>query len=1547
MNINSLRKRLQDLLSGGEQAAAHAVQTVAHNFSNPNPSPRPFNPTPNIPQRQPINWGQVAHNFNNSQAYNQKAPVFNPFIPSSQPIANVSPKQIVDFGVNFTRDTLRQGAEAGLTATHGKAYNPADYHNDLGPVRIPQTFVFGNETLRPYDDPNRPSQQFAKKLPISADAQKKVGAGIPALLLGSNFLGGESAVGKQGAKVVGENVVKTALKETPSALKAAKLNDTTKALYSLFRGAQTPQEALQTVKTYLNDAIGKGDQETFQALKKAAAQYKSDLVTGPGKPRDPMNEPIIAELDKVLGQTINGVKANFQQVTNIAKQAKNYQQSFQAAVDEIAHSQGVVAEHGPVKTVERAIQKAVHEKGGDLSSIQDWNRSFIPVNAPEDVNKFLDVIKSKFGDPVNIKNNFTDATGAYKKILVNVTTPEGHTAEIQFTTPEMWRAKMELGGDKLYNQVRLQQGDWQAITMKMNKLYSDAEGASAARLKSSAETGVPSPDALAGGNGVPEAVMPNTSPVEGSASTLTSVPSTLKNNGKFSIDTGRIPLKQPVVNTIPGDVRSAIAGRIPIKERGFVTSIKESANAPEKVKKMIEGSYVVKSTNQLRKDAAALWQAAPEKAFEIASNPTSDVHIQLGNELLNHLAAIGDTKNYRALGESMANAGTEFGRAVQAFANYDKTSPAGVIRWAQSKVNEYNKLNPGARLKITDPQVENFFKTARKIQNMPMGKARNIAANDLMNEVNNLIPSGIGDKGITLWKAFLLTSLRTHERNLIGNTIHHVAEIAKDVPASMVDQALSLRTGQRTLTATVRGVGSGTKKGLEAGKDIITRGYDPEAAIEKFDIKHVTWGSNKVEQGLKHFTDAVFRTLGAEDKPFWHSSFARSLYDQAQTAAINAGKSGDAKFIEKLVKKPTSEMLGIATRDANVATFHNPTQIGEALKKVQNFKVEGVPIGQVIAPFTGVPSSIGTQFFAYSPFGLLKGLNTARKVAMHDLPELQRQASHEIGRGVIGSGILGIGAYLAGQKLLTGQPKDANEARQWQLEGKQGNSVFLGGKWRSINSIGPEGLVLLAGLRMYQLAQAKDDKSAMLIASGMLNDALNQTSLQGVEGGLNAINDPVRYANQYLKNLAGSTVPNFIGDIAKATDNTSRETNNVVDAVKNRIPIVRQSLLPNRDALGNPVKQEPTGVGAFIDLFNSKTPVNNDAVINELGRLNNSGNNATPSKITKNQTINGVPMNLTPEQLNVLESEVGYQAKLALTNLFAAPGYQALSDQDKAAAVDSVMTQVRKQVRGTVDVNQQVSNNYQEPATSNGGASNPPISAQSPSNNGGSIQPVAGDPNKFTIVDPDTGNIKTIDLNQLTSAKSGIAAFKQKDDLYKLASQVFSPDTNLTEQQKNYIYQKLGVTKADAEYQYKASLNDDVKAGYFIDKAQDQDHQWILDRLLSGRTESIRGDLFASDGVVNAVRDAGLISNDEAKAIKAVKVSKTGQNIGSSAYKKGKKLKIASPKKLSVKLAKAPKIKAGKTLKFNKIALRKSGSSSKNIKLKKPNINPSLILKKA
>jgi hypothetical protein len=723
-----------------------------------------------------------------------------------------------------------------------------------------------------------------------------------------------------------------------------------------------------------------------------------------------------------------------------------------------------------------------------------------------------------------------------------------------------------------------------------------------------------------------------------------------------------------------------------VKNRGLVESIQESNKITNKTKAKVSGTYSVKTNPELMGEAKALLVDGGTIDFKSVKNIDQKVAATI--EQARILDAQGDHKAAANLFNNLSEHATELGRGVQAFNLIDKMSPEAVSLSAAGKIKKYNITAKKPIPELTGTQQKSISDSVESIRKMPDGRNKNIAIYELDNLINSFIPSSKMDKAITVWKAGLLTSLRTHERNLIGNSIMLGSEVSSKPIASAADWVMSKRTGQRTQTSTLKGLNEfGSAKTKQQVSDLVQRGYDPSKDISKFEVKKINWGDNPVEQGLKKYTDGVFRVLSAEDRPFYNAAFKNSLYDQAGALAKNAGKSGDASFIQKLVDKPTEKMLTTAVTDANFATFHDKNAVSGAATAIKRFMGQSewtkLP-AEITMPFTGVPSSIVGKTIAYSPIGLVKGATDMGKVLIKNLPDLQRQAAQEVARGTMGTAIFTLGAYLMSKGLMTGQPKDQKERDQWQLEGKQANSIFINGKWRGINSVGPQTLVLLAGAKYNQEMSSKDG-SLGAYAGNLGKDQLSQTFLQGMMGPLNAINDPARYGKNWVGTTVSGVIPNIVKDTSKALDPVARETNSVGDYFKSGIPVVRNTLLPKRDVLGNEIAQEPTGVKAYYDLFNSKTPIKNP-IVNELSRLASVGSSATPSEISKNQTFNKVKVVLTPQELNQFESEVRQPLQSALTILINSQRYKGITDEDKAKAIGDTVEKIRKMVKAQTSI---------------------------------------------------------------------------------------------------------------------------------------------------------------------------------------------------------------------------------------------------------------------
>lgn len=701
-----------------------------------------------------------------------------------------------------------------------------------------------------------------------------------------------------------------------------------------------------------------------------------------------------------------------------------------------------------------------------------------------------------------------------------------------------------------------------------------------------------------------------------------------------------------------------------LKERKFITTVKESGKTAEPVKQMVEGFYIPKSNDALSRAAQKQIMTDINVARQKALTELNDEAVATANELVSHYSAQGDYESAAYVANTVAQNLTEAGRAVQAASLYDKLTPDGIQRFAASQLNK-------VKMQLKPDDAKRLYAMAVEVQKMPAGTPKAMAQQKLLQEVSGLIPTPLITKLTTLWKAGLLTGLKTTGRNITSNTINNVAEIVKDVPATLADMLASTVTGKRSKVFTTRGYGSGLLEGAKKGAQYLTTGFDERRMIDKLDTRTVNWGKSIVGKAAKAYTDTVFRFLGAQDQPFYYAALRRSLNDQAMAKAINAGRRGDRAFIQGLISNPTEDMIRTSVMDAEKAVFQNKTALGSAINKAKTAFNKQSPLAGAVAefvmPFTGVPSAVASQVINYTPVGIVKTIIENIGKGKFD----QRQLVEGLGRGITGTGIMAIGSALMAQGLMTlDRPASEKERQQWELEGKQPFSILYNGKWRSIGSLGPQAQALITGAYAQQggVGQA---------ALGALKSQKEQTFLKGISSLTDAIDNPKGYAHGYAQSALGGFIPTIVGNVAQASDPYQREVNSIPEALKNRIPGLRDDLLMRRNAFGEPMQNEQGFIGSMIDIFNS-SPIKSSIIINELRRLNDLGMNVTPSKIDKVQTVSGQKVELTSQLQDVLESKAGPAIKQIWESVIQSKDYQALSDDNKSKLLQNIIESVRK-----------------------------------------------------------------------------------------------------------------------------------------------------------------------------------------------------------------------------------------------------------------------------
>ena len=722
--------------------------------------------------------------------------------------------------------------------------------------------------------------------------------------------------------------------------------------------------------------------------------------------------------------------------------------------------------------------------------------------------------------------------------------------------------------------------------------------------------------------------------------------------------------------------------RLKKKERGFVTSVKGAL--PEL---KVEGTYIPRSTDALSIKARNLVKEDIKQAEQVALKGNSDKSVAVASELLKHyseqaaLAPDQTTKDVfydkaATIASDIAAKLTESGSAMQAAIILTRLTPEGQVRFAAREIQKYNeKIDKskgglfGLKKKVpelTPKQAEEILTEMKAIEEMPPGTEKAKRFQKLQNKISDMVPTSLFQKMIAVWKAGLLTGIKTTGLNITANVSHVATETVAKIPAVMLDKMVAVATGARSVAFTMKGLGKGVVTGSKRGVDYLVTGYDERDIGTKLDYKRKSFGKGKTARALQAYTDGIFRLLGAEDQPFYYAAKLRSLYEQAKVSAINAGLKGKKAqaYIDNLMENPTEDMIKNASKDAESAVFQNKTALGDLAKGIQGL---GKGAGEIIVPFGRTPSAVAMQIINYSPVGAVKTiLENIGKGKFN-----QRDFVTGLGRSIVGAIPLVIGAALWDNDMLTLDfPKTEKERKLWEIEVRKANSIKVDGKWRTIQSFGPAGNLLVVGGH-FRRAFTESGSPAEAMATALAGSAKSfteQTFLQGINQFSAALNDPERSGPRLARGLVSSVIPTIVGDVARATDPLERRTGSIAGRVKAKIPGLRQTLEPRVTVLGEEVKATANPLEIMIDPTRPSKEIKSP-VIKELRRLFDAGHKVTPSLLGSKE---GFEI-LTQQENTALWKRTGQLISESLNIVITNPSYKDWNDEAKASIIDRIV----------------------------------------------------------------------------------------------------------------------------------------------------------------------------------------------------------------------------------------------------------------------------------
>ena len=734
----------------------------------------------------------------------------------------------------------------------------------------------------------------------------------------------------------------------------------------------------------------------------------------------------------------------------------------------------------------------------------------------------------------------------------------------------------------------------------------------------------------------------------------------------------------PVARLQPNAPFTEITDPATGQPRRFAQSVIDSDIAPPELKEAVQEA-------NLRYDPitnADTWERAKQSVttnseealtqYRRIDDLSSADDTALGQALIVDAINKGDINLANELTADLATKLTRAGQTVQAASIINRLTPEGMLIYAQRTIDKANRNLAdlfGTKAKLIklgtgeSKIILNIMKKAEKLT----GRAKDIEIAKVMKLINDKIPSTMSEKVKGLQRISLLLNPKTLLRNIYGNVILGIGENIKDIPASLVDMAVSkvANTPRTTLFPSISGIEAQLKgfgKGLKETIEDARLGIDTTLSTNKFELPRGKTFENAILDRLDQATKVGLQ-LG--DRPFWKATYEDSIRQQLKIANL---------------KEPTEAMVQQASKLANERTFQNVTALSNAFEKARRALNLGKEfgLGNIVLPFSKTPANILDKAIEYSPAGFLKAAKQVFDIGKGKFN--QKVFSDVMGRALTGTGIIMLGYDLAKKGIVTGKGSKDSDVRQFERSiGKlnyafntnallrmiQGESTDLksGDQFSTYDWAQPLAIPLAIGADMY--FNGKDRKGAENVVWDAVTSGgstlFQQSLLQGIQrffGGY----DPVQSVSDTLLNFPTQFVPTLFKQVAQVKDPTARTTydpdaiNEIGRKLKARIPGARETLVPSITTLGEEARSYPQG-SEFFDVFINpsyrgvyqETPVSQ--MILEL--YDQTGQTihfprVAPKEITipdyqnKGQTVK---YTLTPEQYAEFQRRLGEETK--------------------------------------------------------------------------------------------------------------------------------------------------------------------------------------------------------------------------------------------------------------------------------------------------------------
>lgn len=740
-----------------------------------------------------------------------------------------------------------------------------------------------------------------------------------------------------------------------------------------------------------------------------------------------------------------------------------------------------------------------------------------------------------------------------------------------------------------------------------------------------------------------------------------------------------------------------------ITPNDFVTKM-EDALARGEFSRMVYSD--AKATAQVRQKIENVgFQRAKEDWMGAMQNGNSSkFNTAMGITLYNNAVNAGDAIAALDIANTMIDYAKDTAQALQGFNLINKMSPEGQlysITKTVENLNEKARRRPKVDKETGLPKFEDIELDPELVQRFldaETQEERDSIRKEIYQDIGRKMPATWQDKFDTIRYTMMLANLRTHDRNLAGNTGFMPVRMMKNVVAASMESAFKVNDRTKALI----NVGSKADRALlQAGwndflnvEDLIKNGgkYDEAQSIIRDNQQVFT---SPVGKAFQKISDANSWLLDKEDMIFSRPAYAESL-----AMYLKANKISAVDYMNDTISQEAkNKAQEYAILEAQKATYRDLNAFSEfvtrlnrlkhsnnAVERAASYLVEG------LLPFKKTPANILVRGVEYSPIGLAKGLT-------YDLAQVRNgnktaaEAIDNIAAGLTGTGLLALGGLMFANGFVSaGSTGDDKQDDFNDLRGAQSYALQIGDKSYTLDWLAPEALPFFVGVELknsYDQREGLNFFQFLDVLKNVADPMLEMSMLQS----LNDTIDNIKFSDNGLGAIVSNVLTNYLtqflptlgGQIERTGENTRQSTfydpnsplpkslQKLIGKTLNKVPGLEYNQIDYLDAWGR-TEETGTPLQRFFNNFLSpgySSTWNSSAMEDELQRLYDAGyTDVFPSSVK--QSVDFMDGKMTADQWSARQKAQGKEAYQLLTAFINSDSYKNMEDSEKAEMISSL-----------------------------------------------------------------------------------------------------------------------------------------------------------------------------------------------------------------------------------------------------------------------------------